>query len=424
MFDWKPDYYVYDTAMFKKIFLTLFFLLLFLNSVFAETIKKINVSGNERISKETIILFGEIDLNEDFSEHTLNKILKNLYNTNFFEDIKIDITNSTLNVFVVENPIIQSVKIEGIKAKKLKDPIYEALKLKKNNSFNEYLIKKDRDLFLNILKSNGFYFAKVNIKKVENSNNTVSIIYNVDLGKRAKIRKIKFIGDKKYKNRKLFRIIASEEDKFWKFISSNKLLNQGRIELDVRLLKNFYKNKGFYNVKVESSFAEFLDNGEFDLTFNINAGDKFYFNNLKLNIPNDYDRNNFSKIDSLFEKLKNKPYSYNAIEKILNRVENIALRDEYDSINAVVEENIVGKNKLDFIVSISEMRKLFVERINVLGNNITREDVIRNNLILDEGDTFNKILHKKSINNLKALNFFKSVQTQVVEGSSKEKKNN
>ena len=408
--------------MFKKFFLTLFFLLLFLNSVFAETIKKINVSGNERISKETIILFGEIDLNEDFSEHTLNKILKNLYNTNFFEDIKIDISNNILNVFVVENPIIQNVKIEGIKAKKLKDPIYEALKLKKNNSFNEYLMKKDRDLFLNILKSNGFYFAKVNIKKVENSNNTVSIIYNVDLGKRAKIRKIKFIGDKKYKNRKLFRIIASEEDKFWKFISSNKLLNQGRIELDVRLLGNFYKNKGFYNVKVESSFAEFFDNGQFDLTFNINAGDKFYFNNLKLNIPNDYNRNNFTKIDSLFEKLKNKPYSYNAIEKILNRVENIALRDEYDSINAVVEENIVGKNKLDFIVSISEMRKLFVERINVLGNNITREDVIRNNLILDEGDTFNKILHRKSINNLKALNFFKNVQSEVTEGSSEENK--
>ena len=103
--------------MFKKIFLTHFFLLLFLNSVFAETIKKINVSGNERISKETIIIFGEIDLNEDFSEHTLNKILKNLYNTNFFEDIKIDITNNTLNIFVVENPIIQSVEIKGIKAK-------------------------------------------------------------------------------------------------------------------------------------------------------------------------------------------------------------------------------------------------------------------------------------------------------------------
>jgi len=408
--------------MFKKLFLAQFFLLLFLDLAFAEIVKKINVSGNERISKDTIIIFGEIDISEEFSDNTLNKILKNLYDTNFFEDVKIDISDSTLNVFVVENPIIQSISIEGIKAKKLKDPIYEALKLKKNNSFNEYLIKKDRDLFINILKSNGFYFADVNVKKIENPNNTISIVYNVDLGKRAKIRKIKFIGDKKYKNRKLFRIIASEEDKFWKFISNNKLLNQSRIGLDVRLLENYYKNKGFYNVKVESSFVEFLDNGDFDLTFTINAGDKFYFNNLKLNIPNDYDRNNFSKIDSLFKKLKNEPYSYNAIEKILDRVENIALREEYDSINATIEQNIVDNNKLDFTISINEMQKLLVERINILGNNITREDVIRNNLILDEGDTFNKILHKKSINNLKALNFFKTVDSEVITGSRKENK--
>ena len=116
------------------------------------------------------------------------------------------------------------------------------------------------------------------LKKIENPNKTISLIYNIDLGKRAKIRKIKFIGDKKYKNRKLFRIIASEEDKFWKFLSQNKLLNQNRINLDVRLLENYYKNKGFYNVKVESIFAEFFDEGMFDLTFNINAGCKFYFN--------------------------------------------------------------------------------------------------------------------------------------------------
>ena len=404
--------------MFKKIFITVIFYFFFFISVQADKIENIIVTGNERISAETIIIFGEIDVNDDFNESKLNQILKNLYNTNFFEDIKLSISNKSLNIIVVENPIIQNVEIVGIKANKLKEPIFEELKLKKNNSFNEYLVKKDRDLILNILKSNGFYFAKVNLEKVENTNKTVSLIYNVDLGKRAKIRKIRFIGDKKYKNRKLFRIIVSEEDKFWKFISSNKLLNQNRIELDTRLLKNYYKNKGYYKIKVESTFAEFLDEGMFDLTFNINSGEKFYFNELKLNLPNDYKRENFSRIDALFKKLKNKPYSYNAIEKILKEVELIALKEEFDSINASVEENIVDKNKLNFFVSIDEGKKFFVERINIIGNNITREDVIRNNLILDEGDTFNKILHKKSINNLKSLNFFKTVESDVVQGSN------
>ena len=405
--------------MLKNFFLAQLILLFLIKSVIAEKVDNINIIGNQRISSDTIIIFGEINLGDDLDNQKINKILKNLYNTDFFEDVKIEIKNNTLNVTVIENPIIQNVKILGIKANKLKDPLFDAIKLKKNNSYNEYLVKKDKNTILNILKTSGFYFAKIKLEKLENDNNTVSLIYNIDLGKRAKIRKIKFIGNKKYKNRKLFRIIASEEDKFWKFISSKKLLDQSRIALDVRLLENYYRNKGFYSVKVDSSFAEFLDDGMFDLTFNINSGEKFFFNSLKLDIPTDYNRNNFSRIDSLFKKLKNKPYSYNAIKKILNEVEYIALQDEYDSINASVEENIIGTNKLDFTIFIDEIQKRLVERINVIGNNVTREDVIRNNLILDEGDTFNKILHKKSINNLKALGFFKNVSSEIKEGSSK-----
>ena len=422
MLDWKLNYYVYDILMSKKILIFSLIYLFFITKSFSEQVNNIVVSGNERITKETIVVFGKINISEDLDRDKLNKILKNLYDTNFFEDVEISIVNNTLKILVVENPIIQSVLIEGIKAKKIKDPIFESLQLKKNNSFNDYSAKKDRDLLLNILRTNGYYFAKVKLEKIENENKTVSLIYNVDLGKRAKIRKIKFIGDKKYKNRKLFRIIVSEEDKFWKFISSKKLLDQNRIQLDARLLKNYYRNKGYYNVKVESSFAEFLDEGMFDLTFNINAGDKFYFNNLKLNLPEDYNRKNFKRIDSLFTKLENEPYSYNSIEKIIKEVELIALRDEYDSINALVEENVIDKNKLNFTVFIDESQKYLIERINVLGNNITREDVIRNNLTLDEGDTFNKILHKRSINNLKALNFFKTVESNISEGSSKDNK--
>ena len=403
--------------MFRKFFLAHIIFLLLLKSVNAEKIEKINLIGNERITKESILLFGKVDLTDDIDESKLNDILKNLYDSNYFEDVKVNFNDGILNITVVELPIIQSVKILGIKAKKLKEPLFEAMTLKKNNSYNEYLLKKDRDLILNILKSSGYYFANVNLEKIENPNNTVALIYNVDLGKKAKIKKIIFIGDKKYKNRKLFRVIASEEAKFWKFLSRNKLLNQSRINLDARLLENYYKNKGFYNVKVESTFAEFLDDGWFNLTFNINAGEKHYFNDLKLVIPSDYDRDNFVRIDTLFEKLKNKPYSYNAIEKILNEVEIIALKDEFDSINAAVSENIVDGNKLNFSIFIDNIDKLLVERINVIGNNITREDVIRNNLILDEGDTYNKILFNKSINSLKALNFFKSVNAEVVDGS-------
>jgi outer membrane protein insertion porin family len=382
----------------KIIFLTKIFLFILINSVYAEKIEKIIITGNERISTETIIIFAEINLDEDINENKLNLILKNLYKTNYFEDVKISITNNTINVLVSENPIIQSIEIKGIKAKKLKEPIIELLNLKKHSSFTEFAAKKDRDLILNLLKNNGFYFAEVKLTKIENTNKTVNLIYNVELGERAKIKKIKFIGDKKYKNRKLFRIIASEENKFWKFISNKKLLNQHRINLDKKLLEGFYRNKGYYNVKVESSFAQLLDDGQFNLIFNINAGEKFFFNDFKLNIPKDYDRNNFSKIDSIFEELINKPYSYYNLEKILKQIELIALNTEYESISATIEETILENNKINFSIFIDEIQKQYIERINISGNNITRENVIRNRLVLDEGDAFNKILHNKSIN--------------------------
>ena len=131
----------------KIIFLTQIFLFLLIMPVYAVKIEKIIVAGNERISTETIIIFGEINLNEDLNENKLNIILKKLYETNFFEDVKVNLTNNTLNILVSENPIIQSIEIKGIKAKKLREPILESLNLKKNNSFTEFVAKKDRNLF-------------------------------------------------------------------------------------------------------------------------------------------------------------------------------------------------------------------------------------------------------------------------------------
>ena len=408
--------------MLKSLVITPIIYILIMSSVFADKINKINIYGNERISEETVILFGEIDKNKDFDDNDLNLILKRLYKTDFFKDIKLEIKNNILNIYIVENPIVQSIEINGIKAKKQREPILESLRIKKNSSFIEYLAKKDVETITNILKTSGYYFANVQLKKIDNPNNTVNLIYDVDKGKKAKIRKIKFIGDKKYKNRKLYNVIVSEENKFWKFLSGRKLLNKERIDLDSRLLKNFYRNKGYYNVKIESSFAEYLEVGGFDLIFNINAGNKYFFNELNLVLPDDFDRKNFSKIEGTFAKLKGKHYSYNSIEKILDEVELIALNTQYESINASVKEIIVAENKLNFSIIIDEIKKQYVERINIIGNNITRETVLRNNLVLDEGDTFNNILYAKSINNLKALNFFREVKSNVVEGSTPDHK--
>ena len=378
----------------------------------AEVINQIQINGNERISKQTIINFADIKIGKDVKPDELNKFLKNLYETNFFEDVNLNLTNNLLIINVKELPIIQEIVINGIKANKTKEELKDGMILKEKNPFNETLVQNDLDNISNIFKNSGYFFVNVNVSVEKNKNNTVNLIFDIDRGDQATIKKIKFIGDKKYKDRKLHSIITSEENKFWKFITSAKYINQERIDLDKRLLKNFYLNKGFYDVSINDAYTKLINNKDFILTFNINAGEKYNFGNLNLDLPVDYDENDFKKINYLFNDIKDSQYSLNKIEEILDEINKIALSKNYEFIDAKVNEE-KNNNFINFTFEINETKKTYVNRINIYGNNITAEEFIRNNLLVDEGDPFNKLLHNKSINELKSKGIFASVESKI-----------
>ena len=213
----------------------------------------------------------------------------------------------------------------------------------------------------------------------------------------------------------------SEEHKFWKFISNKKYLNEEIINLDKRLLKNFYLNKGFYKVKINSSFAKLVNENEFELIFNIETGPKIYFGDLNLKLPVDYDEQNFTKIINKLNSFTDTTYSVSKIEDILDEIDEIVALEQYETVNATVDENLEN-NKLNLTFNIKEEEKLFIERINIFGNNITEENVIRNQLLIDEGDPYNKILEAKSINNIKSLNFFRDVKLDTISANDNKSK--
>ena len=403
-----------------KIILKINFLLLFFSSLlFAEIITDIEIKGNKRISKESIIVFSGVVFNKKYKDEDLNIILKNIYETNFFSEIDLTINNSILVVTVVENPIIEDVEIIGIKSENLTDILFDNLKLKNRSSYIESLFLSDLNKIKNIIKNSGYYFAEIKTSSTLNENqNSIRLLYDIKLGNRAKIHEIQFIGDKKIKDRKLENVITSEESKFWKFISQSLYLNYERIELDKRLLTNYYKNNGYYNVNVTNSFVEFDNNNSFKLIFNIDAGEKFKFNDLTLVLSDDYDSKFFLKISESLKELKNKDYSLNKVEKILREVDKIALTRQYQFIDASLDETIVDNKKLNILITLKDNEKYYIEKINILGNNYTIEEVIRNTLIVDEGDPYNEILFNKSINNIKAKNIFSKVETDIIPGSS------
>ena len=409
--------------MFNKILKINLIIIFFASISFAEIITGIQIEGNKRISKQSIIVFGKVNIGENYSPDDLNIILKKIYDTKFFKKIDLDIKDSILTITVDENPIIETVEINGIKDKKLTDFLLENISLQNRKSYIESSFKSDLNLIKNIIKSSGYYFAKIDTKSLLNeTQNSIKLFYDIDLGKKAKINEIQFLGDKKVKDRKLKNVITSEETKFWKFISQNKYLNYDRIELDKRLLANYYKNNGYYKVKVSNSFVEFKNNGTFKLIYSIDAGDKFLFNKLSLDLSDEYDEKYFIKINKALKKLENKEYSLNKIEKVLREVDKIALSKQYEFIDASLEEAIVNNNKLNVVITLVDTKKFYVEKINILGNEYTLEEVIRNSFIVDEGDAYNEILFNRSINNIKSKNIFASVESEVLPGTSESQK--
>ena len=404
----------------NKIFFLIIVFFSITSGAFSEIINNIKVEGNKRVSDKSIEMFSNINIGDDVDQDELNQILKNVYDSNFFNDVKVTLQDNVLTIFVEESSLVENVIIKGPKSKTLISDLEKNLKVKSRTSYNEILFLEDKKNITEALKQKGYFFSKVDVMIEELSDNKINLIYNVDIGDKAKIKKISFIGDKVFKDRKLRSVIVSEEYKFWKFISGKKFLNQNLIDLDERLLKNFYLNRGFYNVKINSSFAKMLNEKEFELIYNIVPNNRFFFNKISLELPVDFDQTNFEDLNKLFKKLNGEKYSLFIIEKILKEIDKIILDEEYKTLKTEVNENIFD-NKINLTFSINEGQKFIVERINIYGNNITQENVIRNQLLIDEGDEFNSILTSKSINNIQSLNIFKSVDSKIIDNDNNSK---
>jgi outer membrane protein insertion porin family len=407
--------------MINFFFKSLLIIFFFPSFVFAQIIDSIVISGNKRISDNTIKVYSKLDQYESFNENNLNQILKDLYKTDFFKDINISIKDNILYVDVVESPIIENLEINGIKKNDLNKFLLDNISLKNKRSFNNEKLQNDLKIIENILKSSGYYFSKISVSELYNNElNSVQISINVNLGKKAHIKNISFIGNKIFKDKQLREIIASEEHKFWKFLTKNVYINENLLNLDKRLLSNFYKNSGYYNIKINSTFVELDKDENFKLVYNIDAGNKFFFNNFNIKVPADYNQGIFDEMQKKFNKFIDTEYSLYVIEDFLDQINDAALLKQFEFIDASVSEEIVGNDRVDITINIKESKKEYVEKININGNYVTIEDVVRNSLIVDEGDPFNQILFNKSLNNIRSLGIFKTVDYKISTGSSDE----
>ena len=198
-----------------KILIKLLFLLILFNftlhkNSLSQTVEEIKILGNQRIPSETILMFSASSISDNFDINKINNILKNLYETNYFEDVNVSIKDDNLIIKVKENPIIENIIYKGIKSKSLKQRITKDVQLKPRFSYNEFLLNNDKQRIILSLKNLGYYNPIIDVFVEDLTDNKINLEFDIDIGSKAKIKKIRFIGNKIFKDSKLKHIIASE----------------------------------------------------------------------------------------------------------------------------------------------------------------------------------------------------------------------
>ena len=356
--------------------------------------------------------------NKDISENDLNKILNNLYSTNFFEDVKINLNNNILTISLKEYPIVNQLVIVGEKKKSYVEKIKKLIQLKEKKAFIKSYLANDINLIKELYSTLGYNFSEVEAKIKKIDENNLDLLIEINPGKITKISSIKFIGNKNIRSKRLVDVIASEENKFWKIISKNVNFSENLIKLDKRLLSNYYKSNGYYDIKITSNFAQITPEGDADLVYTVDEGKRYTINKISTNIDEVFDKKLFFPLNKSFKKIVGDYYSPFKVKDLLDEVDEVIAANNLQFVEHNVQE-IVGSDSIDIVFNIFEGEKNLVERINITGNNITNEEVIRGELIIDEGDPFIDLKLQKSIAELKERNIFKDVTSEVINGSAK-----
>tara|TARA_Y100000389_G_scaffold49089_1_gene44723 strand:+ start:3022 stop:5250 length:2229 start_codon:yes stop_codon:yes gene_type:complete len=405
--------------MFKFINIILF-LFFFSTFVHAEIVKKILINGNKRVSDETIKIYGDIKVNENYNEKKLNNILNDLYKTNFFEDVDIKLSNNILTINLKEFSTINQIIIIGEKSKKRSEQLKKLISLKEKQSFIKSNLSRDIELIKNYYSSSGFNSTDIQAK-VKNFEDSVDLIIDITIGNETRISSINFTGNKKISDKRLRDIIASEEHKFWKVISRNTKFSERLVLLDERLLNSYYKSIGYYDVVINSKSATINNNDNIDITYTIDAGKRYILKKISTNVDPVFDKKIFEPLQKNYSKYIGKYYSPFSIKKLLDEIDLLIESRNIQFVEHNVE-TIVENDGIEIKFNIFETDKILVERIDITGNNVTNESVIRGELLLDEGDPFSNLSLSKSVSKLKSLRIFGDVVSKVTDADIKSQK--
>ncbi|MFN3878859.1 MAG: outer membrane protein assembly factor BamA [Brevundimonas sp.] len=381
------------------------------------TINRIIVQGAQRIDQTTVLSYLPIRPGDAVDASVLDVAVRTLSRTGLFADVQLGIQNGDLIVQIVENPIINQVVFEGNKALS-QDKLTKEVTLAPRGIYTRAKVQEDVGAIVELYRLQGRISATVTPKLVQLEQNRVDVIFEINEGPQTGISAINVLGNDAFSDRDVRGVMVTEKSTWWKFFSNNDNYDPNRLEYDQEQLRKFYTNRGFYDFRVVSSVAELQpDDQAFQLTLTLNEGDKYNFGEVKVVTQND--RLNADFLQRLIPIRSGDLYESDKIEQAVDALTFAAGSAGY----AFVEINPTYKanpetDTVDVTFNVSEGQRVYIDRINVVGNTRTIDPVIRRELLLTEGDAFNRALMERSRNNLRALGFFKDVTVEETRGSA------
>jgi outer membrane protein insertion porin family len=385
----------------------------------ATVINQIDVVGAQRIDPETILAYTPVNLGDTVTPSDLNNVLTDLFATELFNDIDLEIDGEKLIITVDENPIINRISIEGNDILD-DDRLLEFLNVQPRHVFTEKLALESKATLIEIYRQAGRYAATIEPKIIELSEKRVDLVFEVNEGPLVKIHSIKFIGNNEFSDRALKSIIQSREAKWYVFFTSDDKYDPGRLRLDAQELRQFYLQNGFADIEIVQSKGELkADRSGFVLTFVLEEGGVYTVDDI--NITSEIEGVDVDQLHEVNVVEQGEKYDIRELEEGLSQITNKLGELGFAFVDVVPNVQLDRENlTLDVNINVGAARRNYIEAINIKGNDRTLDSVIRRRFELVEGDSFNRLRLTRSERNVRNLGYFSDVSVDVVPGSSSE----
>ena len=383
-------------------------------------ITDIVVQGNQRIEGETVRSYMIFKENQPYDAARVDASLKALFDTGLFADISMRRQGNTLIVQVVENPIINRIAFEGNSAIKTED-LQQEVQLGTRSVFTRAKVQSDVQRIIELYRRRGRFSAVVEPKVIQLPQNRIDLVFEISEGPVTDVEAINFLGNEAFSDGRLRGVIATKESTWWRLFSSNDNYDPDRMSFDRELLRRFYLSEGYADFRVVSAVADLSrDDSAFFITYTVDEGPIYKFG--EINVTTSMDELDPAMLEEFVAIKEGETYDAGLIEETVDAITFEAGTRGYGFAEVRPRVRRDRENQtVSITFEVNEGPRVYVERINIAGNTRTLDRVIRREMLMSEGDAFNRVLLDRSQRNIRALRFFSEVEVSEEPGSAEDR---